>query len=72
MRDHTEIFNKSGDHVATIGLNELHGLWQIVIVRREEIEFFCPTKDVAFAVWHDEFDPETGFPRSTETGRPDA
>jgi hypothetical protein len=65
MRDCTAVFNGSGEHVATIGFNESHGLWQIVVVQREAMEFFCPSKEVAFAAWYDEFDPETGFPRST-------
>ena len=64
MRDCTEMFNQSGEHIATIGFNESYGLWQIVIVQRKELEFFCPSKEVAFAAWHDEFDPETGFPQS--------
>jgi len=49
---------------------ESFGFWQIVLVQREEIEFFCPTKEVAFAARHDEFDLETGFPRTTATGQP--
>jgi hypothetical protein len=69
-QDHTAILNKSGEHVAAIGFNESLGLWQIVVVQREEIEFFCPTKEVAFAAWHDEFHPETGFRRSIATGQP--
>jgi hypothetical protein len=32
----------------------------------------CPTKEVAFADWHDEFDPESGFPRSAPPGMADA
>jgi hypothetical protein len=72
MRDCTEMFNESGEHTATIGFNESYGLWQIVVVQRKEIEFFCPSKEVAFAAWHDEFDPETGFPRSTAIGHPDS
>ena len=63
------IFNKLGDHVATIGLNEACGLWQIVAVQRAEIEFFCPIKEVAFAAWHDQFDPETGLPRDEQVDR---
>jgi hypothetical protein len=63
VKDHSAIFSKSGEHVATIGLNEGYGLWQIVVVQREELEFFCANKEAAFAAWHDEFDPETGFPR---------
>jgi len=43
------MFNKSGEQIATIGFNESYGLWQIVLVEREEIEFFCPSKEVAFA-----------------------
>jgi hypothetical protein len=58
------MFNQSGEHISTIGFNESYGLWQIVVVQRREMEFFCPSKDVAFAAWHDEFDPETGFPQS--------
>jgi hypothetical protein len=38
--------------------------WQTVVVQRKEMGFFCPSKEVAFAAWHDEFDPETGFPQS--------
>ncbi len=49
MRDCTEMFNESGEHIATMGFNESYGLWQIVIVQRKEMEFFCPTKEVAFA-----------------------
>jgi hypothetical protein len=40
MRDCTAVFNGSGEHVATIGFNESHGLWQIVVVQREAMEFF--------------------------------
>jgi hypothetical protein len=72
MHDCTEMFNESGEHIATIGFNEFCGFWQIVVVQREEIEFFCPNKEVAFAAWNDEFDPETGFPRATATGQPNA
>ena len=68
MRDTTPMFNRSGEHVATIGFNESCGLWQILVMRQPEIEFFCPTKDVAFAAWHEEFDPESGFPRSAAPG----
>jgi len=63
MRERSSIFNKSGEHVATIGLND-SGLWQLVIIKRKELEFFCPTKELAFAAWFNEFDPETGFPRT--------
>lgn len=65
MRDCTAMRNKAGEHVATIGFNEAFGLWQIVVVNREEMEFFCPSKEIAFAACHEEFDPETGFPKST-------
>jgi hypothetical protein len=65
VREHTAIFNSSGKHIATIGLNDACGLWQIVIVARKEIEFFCPSKQIAFAAWNDEFDSETGFPHPT-------
>jgi hypothetical protein len=58
MRDCAEMFNESGEHIATVGFNESYGLWQIVIVQRKEMEFFCPSKEVAFAAWHDEFDPK--------------
>jgi hypothetical protein len=64
MRDCTQMFNESGEHIATIGFNESYGLWQIVIVQLKEIEFFCPSTDAAFAAWHDEFDPKTGFRQS--------
>jgi hypothetical protein len=63
VRDHTTIFNSSGKHVATIGLNDAIGMWQIVAVERRDMEFFCPNKELAFAAWYDEFDPETGLPR---------
>jgi len=72
MRDCTEMFNESGEHIATIGLNESYGLWQIVIVQRKEMELFCPGKEVAFAAWRDEFDPETGFPQSASRAGFDA
>lgn len=64
MRDCTALCNKAGEHVATTGFNEAFGLWQIVVVNREGMEFFCPSKEIALAAWHDEFDPETGFPKS--------
>lgn len=63
MKSVTTIFNASGEHIATIGLNEACGMWQIAVVRQPHIEFFCPTKEVALAAWHEEFDPETGIPR---------
>jgi hypothetical protein len=72
MRDCTVMWNRSGEQVATIGFNEACGLWQIVVLQREEMEFFCPTREVAFAAWQDEFDSETGFPRSATGGIPDA
>jgi hypothetical protein len=50
-RDCTEMFNESDEHIATIGFNESYGLWQIVVVQRKEMEFFCPSKEVAFAAW---------------------
>jgi hypothetical protein len=72
MRDCTEMFNESDERIATTGFNESAGLWQIVAVQHEAMEFFCPGKEVAFAAWNEEFDPETGFPRSTWSGTPDA
>jgi hypothetical protein len=70
MRDYTEMFNRSGENIATIGFS--YGLRQIVVVQRKEMEFFCPSKEVAFAAWHDEFDPETGFPQSASRAGFDA
>jgi hypothetical protein len=64
MRECTEMFTQSCEHVATIGFNEFYGLWQIVVVQRKEMEFFCPSKEVAFSAWRDEFDAETGLPQS--------
>ena len=43
MRDCTEMFNESGEHIATIAFNESYGLWQIVFVQRKEMGFFCPS-----------------------------
>jgi hypothetical protein len=43
MRGCTEMFNESGEHIATIAFNESYGLWQIVIVQRKEMGFFCPS-----------------------------
>jgi hypothetical protein len=65
MRETTTILSKSGVHVATIGFNEGLEAWQILIVRRNDLEFFCPSKEIPFMSWHEEFDPETGFPRSS-------
>lgn len=48
--------NQAGEHIATIGFNEACGLWQIVIVQSREVEFFCPTREVAFAAWREEFE----------------
>ena len=67
MWDQSDIFDGSGEHVATIGLNIACGLWQIIVVKQQATELFCPTKELAFAAWHDEFDPETGFPRTGAT-----
>jgi hypothetical protein len=64
--------NQAGKHIATIGFNEAYGLWQIVIVQRRELGFLCPTREVAFAAWREEFDPETGFPRSNLSPASDA
>jgi hypothetical protein len=52
MRDTTTILSKSGVHVATIGFNEGLEAWQILIVRRNDLEFFCPSKEIAFMSWH--------------------
>jgi hypothetical protein len=59
MRDATTIRNKSGEHVATIGFNEGLGASQILIVRRKDLEFFCPSKEIAFMAGQEECDPET-------------
>lgn len=71
LRDCTAMLNRSGEQAATIGFNEAHGLWQSVVLHREEMECFCPTKEMAFAAWNEDFDSETGFPRSTSSGSPD-
>lgn len=63
MREKTEILNSRGEHIATIGLNDAVGLWQIIVVRSKEFEFFCLTKETAIAAWDEEFDPETGLLR---------
>ncbi len=72
MRHSTAMFNRPGEQVAVIGFNESHGLWQIVVLRREELKCFCPTREMAFAAWNEEFDRESGFPRTTTTGPVDA
>jgi hypothetical protein len=36
------MFDGSGENVAIIGFNESCSVWQIAVVQREEIEFFCP------------------------------
>ena len=46
MRDSTAMVNQAGEHIATIGFNEVCGLWQIVILQRRELEFF--SREVAF------------------------
>jgi hypothetical protein len=66
------MFNGSGKQVAAIGFNEVHGLWQIVVLQGEELEFLCPTREMAIAAWNEEFDPESGFPRTTTTGPADS
>jgi hypothetical protein len=71
MRDYN-ICNRSGEHVARIGFNDALGLSQIVVLQREAMEFFCPTKEIAFAAWRDQFSPETGFPRPAAVGLRDA
>lgn len=68
MREKTEIRNSRGEHIATIGLNDASGLWQIVVIGSKEVEFFCATKEMAIAAWDEEFDPETGFPRRVAPG----
>ena len=54
--------NTAGQHVATIGLDEGLGMWKIHLVRCQDLEFFCPTRESAFSAWHHEFDSETGLP----------
>jgi len=56
--------NRAGERIATIGFKEACRLWPIVVVHRKEVEFFCPTREVGFAAWQDEFDAQTGSPRS--------
>jgi hypothetical protein len=53
MWDSTAMFNRSGKQVAAIGYSEARGLWQIVVLQREELEFFCATREMASAVWND-------------------
>ena len=67
MRDSTAMFNRSGRQVAAIKFNEAHGLWQIVVLQPEELEFFCPTREMAFAAWSVEFAPKVD---SRERQRP--
>jgi hypothetical protein len=40
MRDCTEMFDESGEPIATIGFNESYRLWQIVVEQHKEIESF--------------------------------
>ena len=49
MRDCTEMFNESGEHIETIGCNQSFGLWQIVGVQRKGMGVFRPSKEVGFA-----------------------
>ena len=72
MRDCTVMCNRFGGASSHDWAQRGGGLWQIMVLQRGEIEFFCPTREVAFAAWHDEFDSETGFPRSATSGVPDA
>jgi hypothetical protein len=71
MRDCTEMFNESGEH-SDDRIQRI--LWPLADrgCAAKEIEFFCPSKEVAFAAWHDEFDPETGFPQSASRAGCDA
>jgi hypothetical protein len=48
MRDCTVMCNRSGEEVATIGFDEACGLWQIVVLQREEIAMDATT---AQALW---------------------
>ena len=72
MRDCTEMFNESGEHIATIGFSESYGLWQIVAVQRKEMEFFCPSKEVAFAACRTNSIPKSGFQQSASRAGFDA
>ena len=69
-RDPTAIVYRAGEHAATVGFDQSCRLWQIVIAK--EIQFPCPTRELALAAWRDEFDPETGFPRSSLPAMSDA
>jgi hypothetical protein len=43
-----------------------------MVLQREELDFFCPSKEMALAAWNDEFEPASGFPRTASSGPADA
>jgi hypothetical protein len=72
MQDQTSLFNKLGEHVATIRFNESVGLWQIVVVQHEAMEFFCQARK-----WHSQRGTRNSIPRpdfrdQPRPGTPDA
>jgi hypothetical protein len=71
MQHEAELFSQLKEHVRTTGFNDSNGLWQTVL-HRQEVESFCPPKELAFTVCCEQFDSETGFRRPTLSGPFDA
>ena len=71
MQHEAELFSQLREHVRTTGFNDSNGLWQTV-AHRQEVESFCPPKELAFTVCCEQFDSETGFRRPTLSGPFDA
>jgi len=71
MQHEAQFFSKLKDHVRTMGFNDSYGLWQTV-AHWQEVESFCPAKELAFTVCCEQFDSEAGFRRPTLIGPFDA
>jgi len=71
MQHEAELFSQLREHVRTTGFNDSNGLWQTV-AHRQEVESFCPPKELAFTLCCEQFESETGFRRPTLSGPFDA
>jgi len=71
MQHEAELFSKLKEYVRTMEFNDSSGRWKTV-AQRQEVESFCPPKELAFTVWCEQFDSETGFRRPTLSGLSDA
>jgi hypothetical protein len=72
MRDSTAVFNRQENKWLRLGSTKPMDSGKSWCCGGKNLNSFCPTKEMAFAAWNEELDPESGFPRTATTGPADA